>query len=182
MRPDKKDELVEKALEIFYKNGFNSTGMDKLAKETGVSKPSIYNHFGTKNELILAVLKLRDERFRNWLMVRMDELGTTAESKIIAMFDALDEWFNDPGFKGCMFIKASSEFQEPDTDVFKICQEHKMLIRGSLIRLAEEARLNNIDDTVNKLMLLKEGAIVSAQLGNSNSAKNAKDVALMLMP
>ena len=79
MRPNKRDELVQKALKVFYTNGFHATGMDMIAAETGISKTSIYKHFRTKEDLILAVLRLRDEHFRNWLYRRMEELGNTPE-------------------------------------------------------------------------------------------------------
>ena len=72
MRPTKRDELVRKALAAFYRNGFQATGMDRLAVETGVSKTSMYKHFRTKEELILAALRLRDEQFRNWLTRRLE--------------------------------------------------------------------------------------------------------------
>ena len=75
MRPNKKDELVRKALTVFYRDGFHATGMDKLVAETGVSKTSMYKHFRTKEELIVAVLKLRDESFREWFERRVDELA-----------------------------------------------------------------------------------------------------------
>ena len=66
MRPTKRDELISKALGAFYRTGFQATGMDRLAVETGVSKTSMYKHFRTKEELILAALRLRDEQFRNF--------------------------------------------------------------------------------------------------------------------
>ena len=75
MSASKRDELVRKALKIFYKNGFIATGMDKVVAETGISKTSMYNHFRTKEDLILAVLRLRDENFRNWLTRRIEELA-----------------------------------------------------------------------------------------------------------
>ena len=105
MRPSKRDELVQKALKVFYRNGFHATGMDMLVTETGVSKTSMYNHFRTKEDLILAVLRLRDEHFRNWLYRRMEERADTPRDQLIAMFDALEEWFEEPGFRGCIFSR-----------------------------------------------------------------------------
>ena len=75
MRPTKRDELVQKALQAFYRNGFHATGMDMLVDETGISKTSMYKHFRTKEDLILAVLRLRDEQFRNWLYRQMSTLS-----------------------------------------------------------------------------------------------------------
>ncbi len=65
MCPSKRDELLQKALKIFYRAGFHATGMDLFAAETGISKTSMYKYFRTKEDLILAVLRPRDENFRN---------------------------------------------------------------------------------------------------------------------
>jgi len=114
MRPNKRDELVRNALQVFYRDGFHATGMDKLVVETGVSKTSMYKHFRTKEELILAALRLRDENFRNDFKRRINELADTPAGRLIASFDALGEWFEEDGFRGCMFIKAGAEYQEHD--------------------------------------------------------------------
>ena len=121
MRPNKRAELVRKSLNLFYRNGFHATGMDMVAAETGVSKTSIYKHFRTKEDLILAVLRLRDEDFRNWLYRRMEELSDTPAGQLLAIFDALEEWFSMREFRGCMFIKASAEFQEKEHPVSARC-------------------------------------------------------------
>jgi len=114
MRPNKRDELVSKALKVFYRDGFHATGMDKLVVETGVSKTSMYKHFRTKEDLIVAALRLRDENFRNWFFQRIDEMAETPAEQILVSFDALKEWFEEDGFRGCMFIKAGAEYQDKD--------------------------------------------------------------------
>ncbi len=167
MRPTKRDELVQKALEVFYRNGFHATGMDMLVAESGISKTSMYKHFRTKEELILAALRLRDERFRNWLVRRMEELADTPEKQLLAMFDALEEWFAEPGFRGCMFIKASSEYQEADHPIHKQSADHKRMLESHMTNLAEQAGLTDPGAVARQLLLLKEGAIVTAHMGQS---------------
>lgn len=168
MRPSKRDELVQKALPIFYKNGFHATGMDKLAAETGISKTSMYKHFRTKEDLILAVLRLRDENFRNWLYRRMAELGKTPAEQLIAMFDALGEWFAEPDYRSCMFIKASAEYQEADDPIHAQSAEHKRLLFNHICDLAKQAGANDPAALARQLLLLKEGAIVTAHLRHSD--------------
>ena len=183
MRPSIRDELVEKALAIYYRNGFHATGMDMLVAETGISKTSMYKHFRTKEELILAALRLRDERFRNWLYRRMEDLAETPRQQLIAMFDALEEWFTEPGYKGCMFIKASSEYQQASHPIHKQSADHKRLLEIHITELAEKAGLSNPDALARQLLLLKEGAIVTAVMdGDSTAADVARDAALALLP
>jgi len=182
MSLSKRDELVRKALLTFYKNGFGATGMDKLAAETGISKTSMYKHFRTKEDLILAVLRLRDENFRNWLTRRIEELAKSPEERLIAMFDALAEWFQEDGFRSCMFIKASSEFQEQDSPIHVACAEHKRLLLHYLIGVARETGALNPELLSRQLLLLKEGAIVTAHLqGPAGVANDAKLAAIELV-
>ena len=182
MRPTKRDELVQKALQVFYRYGFHATGMDRLAAETGVSKTSMYKHFRTKEDLILAALRLRDEQFRNWFYRRMEELGETPKQQLLAMFDALEEWFNEPGYQGCMFIKASSEYQQASHPIHKQSADHKRLLEIHITELAEKADLSNPSALARQLLLLKEGAIVTAHLGHTdNPAQDAKATAIKLL-
>ena len=182
MRPSKRNELVQKALEVFYRNGFHATGMDMLVGQTGISKTSMYKHFRTKEDLIIAVLRLRDEHFRNWLYRRMEELADTPKQQLIAMFDALEEWFDEPGFKGCMFVKASSEYQETRHPIHQQSADHKRLLERHVIELAKKGGLANPEVLARQLLLLKEGAIVTAHLAHTkNPAQDAKAAAILLV-
>lgn len=182
MRPTKRDELVQKALQAFYRNGFHATGMDMLVAETGISKTSMYKHFRTKEDLILAVLRLRDERFRNWLYRRMEELADTPRGQLLAMFDALEEWFGEPGYRGCMFIKASSEYQDGGHPIHKQSADHKRMLESHVTELAKKAGLSDPGALARQLLLLKEGAIVTAHLGHTDGpARDAKAAATQLV-
>ncbi|MEO3415582.1 TetR/AcrR family transcriptional regulator [Roseovarius sp. CAU 1744] len=182
MQKTKRDELVRKALDTFYRNGFHATGMDMIAKETGVSKTSIYKHFRTKEDLILAVLRLRDENFRNWLFRRIDELSDTPREKLLAIFDALEEWFAMREFRGCMFIKASAEYQEHDDPIHAQSTEHKRLLADYFSKLCKVAGATEPEQLAQQILVLKEGAIVMAVLGRGlEAARDAKNTARVLI-
>jgi len=182
MRPTKRDELVRKALAAFYRNGFQATGMDRLAVETGVSKTSMYKHFRTKEELILAALRLRDEQFRNLLTRRLEALADTPRGQLLALFDVLGEWFAQDDFRGCMFIKASAEYQERDHPIHVQSAEHKRLLFVHARKLAEAAGASDPVALARALMLLQEGAIVTAHLGyTKDPAGDAKASARVLI-
>jgi AcrR family transcriptional regulator len=178
MSASKKTELVEKALKAYYAGGFQAVGMDRLAKETGISKTSMYKHFRKKEDLILEVLALRDEQFRNWFIRRIEEMANTPIDRLLAMFDALGEWFQEEGFLSCMFIRASSEYLCHEDPIHKASAKHKRLLLAYVIGLAEQAGIKNPGQLARKLMLLKEGAIVLAHLnGPENISDNAKSAA-----
>ncbi|KIC21863.1 TetR/AcrR family transcriptional regulator [Leisingera sp. ANG-Vp] len=182
MRPNKRAELIRKSLELFYRNGFHATGMDLVAAETGVSKTSIYKHFRSKEELILAVLQLRDEDFRNWLYRRLEELADTPRGQLEALFDVLEEWFGQPGFQGCMFIKASAEYQSGKDPINMQSAEHKRLLQEHFAALAAKAGAADPAALARQLMILKEGAIVLAAMSHSAApAKDGRQAALALI-
>ncbi len=182
MSASKRDQLVQRALTVFYRDGFHATGMDKIAAETGVSKTAIYKHFRTKDDLIHAVLRLRDEQFRNWLYRRMEELGDTPKERLLVAFDALAEWFEEDGFQGCMFIKAASEYQDREHPLHATAAEHKRLITAHFEGLAIRAGAKSPGTLARRLTLLKEGAIVAAHiLGPKGVAADAKAAAAVLI-
>lgn len=182
MRPTKRDELVQKALAAFYRTGFQATGMDRLVAETGISKTSMYKHFRTKEDLILAVLRLRDEQFRNWFARRVDELADSPRGRLLAIFDALGEWFGQPSFRGCMFIKAAAEYQEPDHPIHAQSAEHKRLMFVHVRKLAEAAGAPDPDRLARALLLLAEGAIVAAHMVYEKApAEEARAAAAVLV-
>ena len=164
MSASKRDELVQNALKAFYAGGFHAIGMDRLAKETGVSKTAIYKHFRTKDDLILATLRLRDEQFRNWMVRRVEALASDPRDQLLATFTALGEWFDEPAYKSCMFIKASSEYQDRANPIHQTAAEHKKLLLNYLTQLAKDAGLAKPDEVAQQLLIIKEGAIVLAHL------------------
>lgn len=182
MRPSKRDELVREALRIFYRGGFHATGMDALVAETGISKTTMFKHFRTKEDLILAVLRLRDENFRNWFVRRIEELADTPRARLVAIFDALGEWFREPDYRGCMFIKATAEFQDPGHPIHVQSAEHKRLLFQYVSAIAREAGARAPDDLARQLLLLKEGAIVAKHMGyEADPAGDAKKAAQSLI-
>ena len=182
MTASKRDELVQKALKIFYRDGFHATGMDKLVAETKISKTSMYKHFRTKENLILATLRLRDEQFRNNFVRRVEELESAPKAQLLAAFDALGEWFGEETFKSCMFIKASSEYQDAKHPIHAAAAEHKRLLAVYFEELATKAGITNAEELARQLLMLAEGAIVIAHLhGIDNAAKDAKKTAAVLI-
>jgi AcrR family transcriptional regulator len=181
MRASKRDELVRQALEVFYREGFRATGMDLLAAETGISKTTMFKHFRSKEELILAVLRLRDQDYRNWLFRRMAQAGPP-RAQLLAMFDALAELFAEPEYRSCMFIKAASEYPDADHPIHAQASEHRRLLFLQLQEIAAAAGAEDPAALARALLLLKAGAVVSAHLDHDvDPAGNAKAAAATLL-
>ncbi|GJM02606.1 MAG: TetR family transcriptional regulator [Rhodomicrobium sp.] len=181
MRPNKRDELVRKALKIFYREGFHTAGMDMLAAETGISKTTMFKHFRTKEDLILAVLRLRDEEFRGWLFRRIKEAGAP-QAQLLAIFDALSEWFATEEFSSCLFIKASCEYPDSTHPIHSQASEHKRLLFREIERIASEAGAKDPAVLARGLLLLKDGATVMAHFDHEQDpAGDAKRAATLLL-
>ena len=182
MTQNKRDDLVRKALKVFYANGFHATGMDKIAADVGISKTSIYKHFRTKEDLILATLRLRDEMIRNQLFRRMEALGATPQDQLLTLFDALEDWFSEPTFQGCMFIKASAEYQGTADPINVQSMEHKRLMQERIAQVCRAAGRDDPETMARHLMLLVEGATVLAGMSHSPApARDAKAAARALL-
>src|SRR5258708_34708744 len=102
----RREELVDRALELFYRHGFHATGIDRILAEAGVAKMTLYKHFKSKDELILAALTRRDEKFRTWFMREVERRGRTPRERLLVVFDILAAWVQSRQFRGCMFVNA----------------------------------------------------------------------------
>lgn len=159
---DKRQHLVDTALKLFYEKGIHSIGINEILKVAGVAKKTLYTHFESKEALLLAALKQRDEIFVQWLDNRLAGAETNQQT-VERVFNALEEWFTGAApelgdFRGCFFVNTSAEFSDPNSDISKYCQTHKQRVRQLI-----EARLPTPNNTLlNAICLLKEGAINTA--------------------
>lgn len=174
----KREQIVTEALKLFYRDGFTATGVDKIISEAKVSKKTLYNHFKSKDELILATLRKRDEMFRNNLMRETERQGSSPREQLLAIFDVVGDWFREKTFSGCMFINASAEFSDADNPSHIISAEHKRLVCEYIRSIAAEAGAADPEELAKRLNLLIEGAIVDAHVcGNKKAAERAKKMA-----
>jgi AcrR family transcriptional regulator len=186
-RPSKKEHLVETAVKLFGRDGFHATGIDKILQEAGVARMTLYKHFRSKDELILAALRRRDEQFRIWFKRAIEKTGGSPAKRLLASFDALEEWFAGRAFAGvpftgCSFINATAEFSAPNHPAHQLAAEHKRLILEYLRLLASAAGAHDPDKLAWSISLLHEGAIVTAQVsGDIQAARGARDIARILL-
>ena len=171
----KRQNLVDAAIKLFSAHGYHGTGIDRIAEEARVSKRTMYHHFRSKEELILAALRHHDGRFRNQFMKAVDNSGETAYERLLAIFDVAHAWFSDNKFYGCMFINAIGEYSEPDSAIREVCKEYKRLTLSYIEELTEAANIPDAHAVATTIAILLEGSIVTAQVaGTPNAAETAK--------
>ena len=163
----RRDHLVETATELFSRNGFQATGIDAVLEASGVAKKTLYNHFRSKDELIIASLQKRSADFLEEARAEIARLseqqtGDPRTARVLALFDFLNESVRSENFAGCMFINASAEYPRRDDPVHVVCASHKKLLTQFIEELLGELRLDNSHEVARQIMLLLDGAVVTA--------------------
>jgi AcrR family transcriptional regulator len=181
-QPSKREQLLQAAVVLFARKGFHGVGIDAISERAGVTKKTLYHHFKSKEELILASLRYYDERFRNDFMKAVETRTTNPIERLLVVFDVLEEWFCKDDFFGCMFVGAMGEYPDEGTPIRNFCQEAKGLMLGYIKNLVENAPLQGADQLSEQIILLLEGAITMAQVNNSPfSAGHAKKAVEVLI-
>lgn len=171
--------VLDAAERLFYAHGVQAVGIDMVVAEAGVGVKTLYAHFGSKDRLVEAYLRRRD---RHWLD-RMEARMARAQGRdrVLAVFDTLGEWFAEPTFSGCAFINVAGELHT-NPALRAIAREHKLALRALLHRAARDAAVAGPDRLADGLMLLVEGAIVTAHVeGDTLAAARARSAAATLM-
>jgi len=177
-----RQRILETADRLFYQDGIRAVGIDRIIVEAGVAKMSLYKHFPSKDNLILAVLKHREEGVLEFFHSAMERHGKQAKSPLRAFFAALKEWFETPGFRGCAFQNAAVELADPAHAGTEFVRGHKQRFGEFLRGLVEEAVGKSAAKVAPAVALLVEGAIVTAVIqGKPDAADVARDAALKLV-
>ena len=181
-RSDVRHRIVETAERLFYTHGIRAVGIDRIIAEAEVAKMSLYYHFKSKDELILAVLQYREQQVEQMFTKSIDRHVRKGKDRLEAFFSALKQWFKSPGFRGCSFINASVELADSSHPAAKFAASHKQRFHG----LVEECLVDRGGEKAAAYApavgLVVEGAIVSAVMNhNSKSADVARDAALAMV-
>ena len=179
-RATARERLLAAADELFYENGINTVGIDRIIEHAGVAKASLYDCFGSKDELIRAYLEARNlarqTRVNEWIS-RYD----TPQKKILGIFELLRELTSRPGYKGCAFVRARAD--DSASDKVKVASNQpRAFMLGLFASLAREANAADPEKLAQQLLLLYDGTSVAAHLDrNHNAASLARDAAAQLL-
>jgi AcrR family transcriptional regulator len=163
--------LLAAASELFYREGVNSVGIDRVIAHAGVAKATLYSAFGSKNELIRAYLRARHTRTME-RMVRELARVATPRDRLVAVFEIQGAAFADPGFRGCAFVSANAE-SIPGEAVKEVTEEYRYWVRSLFLDLAVEAGARQPELLAHQLVLLYDGAGISAWLDHDPTAATA---------
>jgi len=172
-----RQRVLDAAYDLFTRRGIGAVETTEVGERAGVDAATVQDLFESKDELALAVLAQRERLWTyGFVAVEAQRRGFTPETRLLAVFDAFDEWFRRDDFEACTFINALLELGS-DEPAGRASIVHLQNIRNVLRELAEEAGLRDVDDFVRSFHILMKGSIVAAAEGDTDAAKRAQAMA-----
>jgi len=164
-----RDRLLRTAGELFYAEGINSVGVDRVVAEANVTKATFYRHFPSKESLVVAYLESVDEQFRQWFAHLSGEHADPAEL-LRAFFEGIAEYLCGPDFRGCHFINAAAEVASPDSPMRRAVHQHRAWFHGAVLESLQKAGFESADLMADQLVALRDGAMVEGYLESPEAA------------
>lgn len=157
-----KERILDTASRLFYRHGFVSVGVDTITAEAGVAKMSLYRHFPSKDDLIVAYLERSNEQFWAWFEGALGE--GSPRQQLLRVFEELAGFATSPACFGCMFQLAAADFPDPHHPANRAALAHKRAVIERLGGLAAGAGVPDPDELAAQLLLLMDGAFVASRM------------------
>ena len=175
-----RDRLLQAADDLFYSEGVQTVGVDRIAKQAGASKKSLYALFGSKEALILAYLQERRASIQERILEQLNGFRDPAE-RILGIFELQGAFFADPRYNGCPLLAASTEAAH-GSPIAQAYSDYRTWIRTLLTGLAAQAGLPDPDAAGRELHLLYDAAAVAARADrDGTAAATARNAAVALL-
>jgi len=180
-RATARERLLNAASELFYEEGVRTVGIDRVIEHAGVAKATLYNAFGSKDELVRAYLAHRHSLWRERMMRELESGYSTPRERLLGVFDVLGESLAEPGYRGCAFINASAEAHSGSA-IEQASDEARAWRHSMLAELATEAGAADPETLARQLSLLYDGANVTARMDRDpHAAASARTIAATLV-
>lgn len=160
------DSITEAALRLFYRQGFHASGVEQLSQVAGVTKKTLYRHFPSKEHLVEAALRRRDDEFLAKMKGAMEP--TFDAQRPLAYIDFIAAWAHEPDFHGCAFINAAAEYADAVEPPHVLARQHKEQVLAYLEEVCRRAGLRQPKQAARQLFLIGEGLIVACQVGGAS--------------
>jgi AcrR family transcriptional regulator len=154
--PTNRERLMDAASDLFYREGLHAITADRVANEAGLTKPTIYNLFGSKDALVFETLQRRGEQIRRYIEQRAAE-HHGPEEKLMEVLLVHAEMLTSDGFHGCPLVIAAVQAPE-SSEARELANAHKLWLHGLLAQFAKRAGMKSPDMLASSLVLVLEGA------------------------
>jgi AcrR family transcriptional regulator len=177
-----RDRLIDTAIALFNRHGFHATGVDRIVAVAKVAKKTLYAHFPSKEDLILAALSRKRAAFADKFLPAVLAASNDPRERLLSLFELAKSWFSDPDFYGCIFINAAAEYSEPGHPINACAREFKTLLRNFARDQAAAGGAADPETLADQIALLFEGATAVAQVSaRPDAATTAKGIAVQLI-
>lgn len=177
-----RDRILAAAYELFSRQGIRAVGIDAIIERSGVARMTLYRHFKSKEQLVLAFLSQREAFWTSgWLQAEVMRRAGTARERLLAIFDVFGEWFKVEGFEGCTFINVMLETTDREDVVHRATVDYLRRIREFLSALAAEAGVRDADGFARSWHILMKGSIVAAGEGDRDAATRARAMGTLVL-
>jgi AcrR family transcriptional regulator len=177
-----RERILAAAYELFSRRGIQSVGIDAILTHSGVARQTLYRHFASKQQLVLAFLERRERLWtRGWLQHEVERRATDPEQRLLAVFDVFDEWFRRPDFEGCSFINVMLASADPSDPVHRAGTSYLAGVRTFLEEQARRAGIEQPEEFARSWHILMKGAIVAAYEGDPEAATRARKMGVTLL-
>jgi AcrR family transcriptional regulator len=176
-----RDRILDTAYQLIARRGVRDVGVEEVIATAGIAKATLYRHFRSKNDLVLAVLEHREQVWTLGLVeAEARRRGSTPEERLLAVFDVFDEWFRSDEFDTCTFVNVLLEMGAAHV-LGAASIRHLENIRTMIAQLATEAGLRDPEAFARSWHILMKGSIVSAAEGDTDAALRAQTMAASLI-
>ena len=176
-----RERILDSSYELFSRRGIRAVGIDELIDASGVAKATLYRHFPSKDDLVLAFLERREELWtRGVVEAGAESRGATPDEQLLAIFDVFDDWFRREDFEACSFINVLLEMG-PEHSAGKASVRHLENIRELVARLAREAGLRDPASFAHSWHIVMKGSIVAAAEGDVDAARRGQALGRLLI-
>jgi AcrR family transcriptional regulator len=180
-RTNARERILDASYQLFSQRGIRAVGVNDVIERADVATATLYRHFPSKDELVLAFLQLREERWtKEFVEAGALSRGSDPEQQLLAIFDVFDEWFHRDDYEACSFINVLLELG-PEHPAGGASVWHLEQIRAIVRRLAEEAGLRGPESFARSFHILMKGSIVAASEGDADAAQRGKSLARLLI-
>ena len=165
------EKILRTTRRLFCRVGIHATGIARIIEESGVSRRSLYTHYGSKENLLKAVFEAEADMWFRWFDLDLPTMECSPFDRILALFDLMQDWFGSEDFFGCVFINAVAEHEKSNGWIQEIANGHREKINARLQAMVAESGARNPEIVTEKLSLLIDGTIVTAMVtGNGEIA------------
>jgi len=177
-----RDRILDAAYGLFSRSGVRAIGVDTITAEADVAKMTLYRNFASKNDLALAFLTLREERWtKGWVQAEALSRSDTPAGQLLAIFELFGEWFERDDFEGCAFITSLLEFDDRDDPVRQACVTHLANIRDFVGERAAAAGVADPQRFAAQWHIIMKGSIVARHEGDREAAHTARELGALLL-